>query len=84
MPVGIPVKVIVSVIDECTTLLKVTLQDVLAGRPLSVKVTVYPDTTKFAVIVPDAPIVAVVDADVSLAKVMKPVLLAQWSKVKPA
>jgi hypothetical protein len=34
-------------------------------------------TLKFAVIVPDPPIVAVVDAEVELVKVMEPVLLLQ-------
>jgi hypothetical protein len=73
----IPVKVMVLVVDDFGWLLKVTVHDVPDGRPLSVKVTVYVVTfAKLAVMVPGAFIVAVVEAELELANVIEPVLLA--------
>jgi len=78
----IPAKVIVLVVEDFVWLLNVTLHDVLDGRPLSVKVTVYVVTlVKRAVMVPGAFIIAVVEAELELANVMEPVLLDQVLKL---
>ena len=75
-------KVMVLVVDDFGWLLKVTVHDVLDGRPLSVKVTVYVVTfAKLAVMVPGAFIVAVVEAELELANLIELVLLDQLLKL---
>jgi len=63
--------VMLAVVDEYGLPLKVTDQDVPDGRPVSVKVT-EGKAAKLAVIVPGAPMVAVVDWLVDEAKVIEP------------
>lgn len=70
------------VVEDFIWLLKFTVQDVPGGKPLSVKVTVYVcAVAKFAVIVPGACIVAVVEAELELANVIELVLLDQLLKL---
>ena len=75
-------KVMVLVVDDFGWLLKVTVHDVLDGRPLSVKVTVYVVTfAKLAVMVPGAFMVAVVETELELANLIELVLLDQLLKL---
>lgn len=67
-------KAMLVVVLGTATPLNVTDQLVPEGRPLSVNVTVVVEGTKFAVIVPAASIVAVVEELVDEAKVIEPVL----------
>lgn len=71
--------VMVLVVDVCVTPLRVALQLMPEGRLLSWKVTVYVTATKFAVIVPGPPMVAVAAADFTLSIVIDEVLVLHWS-----
>jgi len=70
------VNVIVLVVEDSGDPLNVTFQDVLDGKPVSVKLTTkVTPTTKFAVMLPGPLIVAFVEGADSFAIVIEPVIV---------